>query len=67
MLGEAQKSDISKLIIMGHAGKLVKIAGGIFQTEHKLADGRREIITTHTGLVGGGKPLMTKNLSFQHH
>jgi cobalt-precorrin-5B (C1)-methyltransferase len=58
MLGEAQKSDISNLIILGHAGKLVKIAGGIFQTEHKLADGRREIITTHTGLVGGGKVLM---------
>lgn len=60
MLGEAKKSDISHLIIMGHAGKLVKIAGGIFQTEHRLADGRREVITTHTGLVGGDKNLMEK-------
>lgn len=60
MLGEAQKSDISNLIILGHAGKLVKIAGGIFQTEHKLADARREIITTHTGLVGGKQTLMEK-------
>lgn len=60
MLDEAQKSDISHLIILGHAGKLVKIAGGIFQTEHRLADARREIITTHTGLVGGDKILMEK-------
>ncbi len=58
MLGEAQKCDISRLIILGHAGKLVKIAGGIFQTEHRLADARREIITTHTGLVGGDQKVM---------
>ncbi len=58
MLDEARKSDISSLIILGHAGKLVKIAGGIFQTEHRLADGRREIITTHTGLVGGDRQTM---------
>lgn len=60
MLGEAQKSNISHLIMLGHAGKLVKIAGGIFQTEHRLADGRKEVITTHTGLVGGDKNLMNK-------
>ncbi|MDD3753575.1 MAG: cobalt-precorrin-5B (C(1))-methyltransferase CbiD [Methanobacterium sp.] len=58
MLGEARKSDLSNLIILGHAGKLVKIAGGIFQTEHRLADGRREVIATHTGLVGGDNKLM---------
>lgn len=58
MLEEARKSDLSRLVILGHAGKLVKIAGGIFQTEHRLADGRREIITTHTGLVGGDKKVM---------
>jgi cobalt-precorrin-5B (C1)-methyltransferase len=58
MLNEVKKSDISSLIILGHAGKLVKIAGGIFQTEHRLADGRREIITTHTGLAGGNRKTM---------
>ena len=60
MLDEAKKSDISHLIILGHAGKLVKIAGGIFQTEHRLADGRREVITAHTGLAGGDKNIMEK-------
>ena len=52
MLGEAQKSGLSNLIILGHAGKLVKIAGGIFQTEHRLADGRRSNNCTQDWLVG---------------
>lgn len=39
----------------------MKIAGGIFQTEHRLADGRREVITAHTGLVGGDNKIM-KNI-----
>ncbi len=60
MLDEARKSNISHLILLGHAGKLVKIAGGIFQTEHRLADGRREIITAHAGLAGGDKNLMER-------
>jgi cobalt-precorrin-5B (C1)-methyltransferase len=60
MLVEAQKCDISRLIILGHAGKLVKIAGGIFQTEHRLADARREIITAHTGLVGGDQEVLER-------
>ena len=58
MLEEASKSGLNRLILMGHAGKLVKLAGGIFQTEHRLADGRREIITTHTGLMGGNNKIM---------
>jgi cobalt-precorrin-5B (C1)-methyltransferase len=58
MLKEASKCGLTRLILMGHAGKMVKIAGGIFQTEHRLADGRREIITTHTGLMGGNKQVL---------
>ena len=58
MLDTAKEMGVSNLILLGHAGKLVKIAGGIFQTEHRLADARREIITTHTGLMGGKKRLL---------
>jgi len=58
MLDTAKEMGVSNLILLGHAGKLVKIAGGIFQTEHRLADARREIITTHTGLIGGKKRLL---------
>lgn len=58
MLEQAKEMGIKKLILLGHAGKLVKIAAGIFQTEHRLADARREVITTHTGLIGGNKILL---------
>jgi len=58
MLEQAKEMGVSNLILLGHAGKLVKIAGGIFQTEHRLADARREIITTHTGLMGCKKELL---------
>lgn len=52
MLEEAKKRGINKLTLFGHIGKLVKIAGGIFNTKHSIADGRREIITAHSALVG---------------
>lgn len=52
MLEEAKKRGINKLTLFGHIGKLVKIAGGIFNTKHSVADGRREIIATHAGLCG---------------
>ncbi len=50
MLHEASEANVEHLILLGHAGKMVKIAAGIFNTEHRIADGRREVITTHTAL-----------------
>jgi cobalt-precorrin-5B (C1)-methyltransferase len=58
MLEQIHNKDVSQIIILGHAGKLVKIAGGIFQTEHRIADGRREIVTAHAGLLGAEKELL---------
>ncbi|MDO9044639.1 MAG: cobalt-precorrin-5B (C(1))-methyltransferase CbiD [Methanobacteriaceae archaeon] len=52
MLEQAVKKKVKKIILFGHAGKLVKIAGGIFNTKHSVADGRREIVTAHAALVG---------------
>lgn len=52
MLEQAVEKKVKKIILFGHAGKLVKIAGGIFNTKHSVADGRREIITAHAALAG---------------
>ncbi|HNR26818.1 MAG TPA: cobalt-precorrin-5B (C(1))-methyltransferase CbiD, partial [Methanobacteriaceae archaeon] len=38
MLQEAHDRGLNHLILLGHAGKLVKLAAGIFNTQHKLAD-----------------------------
>jgi cobalt-precorrin-5B (C1)-methyltransferase len=52
MMEQALEKKVKKIILFGHAGKLVKIAGGIFNTKHSVADGRREIITAHAALAG---------------
>jgi cobalt-precorrin-5B (C1)-methyltransferase len=36
-------------------GKLIKVAGGIFDTKHAVADGRREIMVAHAALCGVGR------------
>ncbi|MCL2687347.1 MAG: cobalt-precorrin-5B (C(1))-methyltransferase CbiD [Methanobrevibacter sp.] len=52
MFEEAKKRGINNFALFGHIGKLVKVAGGIFNTKHSVGDGRREIIATHAGLCG---------------
>lgn len=53
MLEEADKTEkINSITLFGHAGKLIKIAAGIFNTKQSVADARREIMTAYAGLVG---------------
>ncbi len=52
MFEEAEKRGIDKFTYFGHMGKLIKVAGGIFNTKHAVADGRREIMVTHAALCG---------------
>jgi cobalt-precorrin-5B (C1)-methyltransferase len=60
MLHEASKANIEHLILLGHAGKIIKIAAGIFNTEHRTADGRREIISTHAALQNASAILVNQ-------
>ncbi len=43
-----------KVTLLGQVGKMVKVAGGIFDTHHGVADARREILFAH--LVRFGLP-----------
>ena len=59
MLEEADKTEkINSITIFGHAGKLIKIAAGIFNTKQSVADARREIMTCYAGLVGADTETM---------
>ena len=60
MFEDAQKRGITKFTFFGHIGKLIKIAGGIFNTKHAIADGRREIMVTHAALCGVDKNNLQK-------
>ena len=48
------------LLLVGHAGKLVKLAGGVMNTHSRYADARMEIITAHAALCGVSPVLAGK-------
>ncbi len=52
MLDEAAALGVKRIILVGHLGKMVKVAGGIFQTHSRYADCRLEILTCHAALLG---------------
>lgn len=60
MFEEAEKSGIKSLTFFGHIGKLIKVAGGIFNTKHAVADGRKEIMITHAVLNGASYNTIKK-------
>lgn len=41
-----------KIILVGHIGKLIKVAGGIFHTHSKISDARMEILGANALLAG---------------
>lgn len=52
LLVEAGLQSVSSVLLLGYHGKLLKLAGGIFQTHHHLADARLEILTAHAANLG---------------
>lgn len=65
MLHEAVRFEMQKVILVGHIGKLIKVAGGIFHTHSSVADGRNEIFAAHymhfSGDVEGFRGIMQSN------
>lgn len=49
-----------KILLIGHAGKLVKIAAGIMNTHSSVADGRQEVFTAHSALKGASNDILIK-------
>jgi len=52
LLEEAVYRGIEQVILLGHVGKLIKVAGGIFHTHNRVADARMEILLAHAALAG---------------
>lgn len=52
MLESAVFYGVERILLCGHLGKLVKVAGGIFHTHSRVADGRMEILAAYAGLEG---------------
>lgn len=52
MLEKAVEKGVKEIVFLGHSGKLVKLAAGIFNTHHKMGDGRNEVIAAYAASVG---------------
>ena len=50
-----------EILLVGHAGKLVKLAAGGMNTHSAVCDGRREIFTAHAAL-SGAEPAVLERL-----
>lgn len=44
--------EFKQILLVGHIGKLVKLAGGIMNTHSKVADCRMEILASHAAING---------------
>ena len=53
MLERALHHGMKEVLLVGHMGKLVKVAGGIFDTHSRVADARLEILAANCILAGG--------------
>ncbi len=51
---------VKKILLIGHAGKISKIAAGIMNTHSRVADGRNEIFAAHGALAGGTREQVTQ-------
>lgn len=60
VLKEVQRIGFTRVLMVGHMGKFVKVAGGIFLTHSKDSDARMEIIMANLALLGAPVELLEK-------
>ena len=60
VLDEAARLNFEHVIIVGHPGKLLKVAAGNFNTHSKIADGRLEALCTHLALAGASREFIAR-------
>ena len=54
-LDSAGLEGFREILLVGHIGKFVKLAAGIFNTHSRWADGRREMFGAHAALCGADR------------
>lgn len=51
-LEKCSELGFKQVILAGHVGKLVKVAGGIFYTHSRVSDTRMEVLAANLGVLG---------------
>lgn len=63
MIDSAVELGFKRVLLIGHIGKAIKVAGGIFNTHSKVADARLEILAANAILVNESRENILKILS----
>jgi len=58
MIKKAVEKGATEIVLLGHAGKLVKLAAGIFNTNYRVADARREVVAAYAAMVGAQRGVI---------
>ena len=53
----AAASHFEQVVLVGHIGKLVKLAGGVMNTHSRTADCRTELLCAHAALCGASRDV----------
>lgn len=56
-LDEAAAQGFEDILLVGHAGKLIKLSGGIMNTHSRYADCRTELFCAHAAVCGASQAL----------
>ncbi|MCW4044385.1 MAG: cobalt-precorrin-5B (C(1))-methyltransferase CbiD [Candidatus Bathyarchaeota archaeon] len=62
MLDKTVEKGVKEIVLVGHPGKLTKLAAGIFNTHHKMGDARAEVIAAYAGAAGADSQLIKRIL-----
>ena len=63
MLLECAKRDIKKITLVGHIGKMIKLANGQFNTHCKFGDGRVDGMARYAKACGADKDVISEILT----
>jgi len=58
-LDRCREQGFKKILLIGHIGKLIKVAAGIFNTHSRVADARFESFAARAALLGAGQDKIT--------
>lgn len=65
MLEQAVRIGFKRILIIGHIGKLIKLASGSFHTHNRMSDGRMESIVAYAALEGASQNVCEELFSCQ--
>lgn len=55
---EAVRLGFTSMRLVGHLGKMIKVAGGVMNTHSRVADCRAEVFAAHAALVGASREVV---------